>query len=123
MPQPPLRPTHLIVNLSQLRRNLEAIRTRVDPAKVLVMLKANAYGHGVDGVAPFIEPYMDYAGVATLEEGLHLRELGIRKPILVTGGALPSQLPWFIEHDLTVTASSPESLRVAEQQAAAAGKR
>ena len=53
----PLRPTHVVVNLSQLRRNVEAIRAKVSPARVLVMLKANAYGHGVDGVALFIEPF------------------------------------------------------------------
>jgi alanine racemase len=122
MPPPPLRPTHLVVNLAQLRRNLEAIRAWVNPAKVLVMLKANAYGHGVDGVAPFIEPYMDYAGVATLEEGVYLRTLGIKKPILVTGGTLPNQLPWFFEHDLTLTVSSPELLQTAERLAEAAGK-
>lgn len=123
MTMPPLRPTQLVVNLAQLRRNLEAIRARVKPAKVLVMLKANAYGHGVDGVAPFIEPYMDYAGVATLEEGLYLRTLGIKKPILVTGGTLPNQLPWFIEHDLTLTVSSPDLLQTAETLAETTGKR
>ena len=55
----PLRPTHLIVNLIQLRRNLEAIRAKVTPAKVLVMLKANAYGHGLEGVAHYLEPFVD----------------------------------------------------------------
>ncbi len=82
------RPVYLEINLSQLRRNIEAIRAHVAPAKVMPMIKANAYGHGVDGVAPFIEPYVDYLGVAILEEGIHLRELGITKPILVAGGTL-----------------------------------
>jgi alanine racemase len=118
----PLRATHLVVNLGQLRRNVEAIRTRAAPAKVLVMMKANAYGHGVDGVAPFIEPFVDFLGVATLGEGLHLRELGIRKPVLVSGGTLPEELPWFLAHDLTLTADSPELLRAADSAAQAAGK-
>lgn len=118
----PVRPTHLVVNLSQLRRNLDAIRAHVAPARVLVVLKANAYGHGVDGVAPFIAPYADYIGVAVLEEGIHLRRLGITKPILVMGGILPEQVPFFLEYDLTLTASHPALLDAAEQAAAQAGR-
>jgi len=118
-----MRPTFLEVNLPQLRKNIEAIRSHVTPAKVMAMVKANAYGHGTDGVAPFIEPYIDYFGVAILEEGIHLRELGIRKPILVAGGALPEQIPSFIEYDLILTASSPELLASADTAAASAKKR
>jgi alanine racemase len=118
-----MRPTFIEVNLPQLRKNVEAIRVHVAPAKVMPMIKANAYGHGVDGVAPYLEPYVDYFGVALLEEGIHLRELGIRKPILVAGGVLPEQLPAFIEHDLILTASSPELLASAEAAAESAKKK
>ena len=113
----PLRPTFLEVNLTQLRRNIEAIRARVAPALVMPMLKANAYGHGLDGVAPFIAPNVDYIGVATLEEGIQLRGLGIDKPILVAGGTLPEQLPYFAKFNLTLTASSPDLLRAADHLA------
>jgi alanine racemase len=115
-----MRPTYLEVNLPQLRKNLEAIRAHVVPSKVMLMVKANAYGHGVDGVAPFIEPYVDYLGVALVEEGIHLRELGIRKPILVAGGILPEQIPLFLEYDLIMTVSSPELLAAADSAAEAA---
>ena len=77
-----IRPTYLEVDLSQLGKNIETIKAHVAPAKIMPMIKANAYGHGVDGVAPYIEPYVDYFGVAILEEGIHLRGLGITKPIL-----------------------------------------
>ena len=110
-----MRPTYLEVNLTQLKNNLEAIRAQVAAAKVLLMVKANAYGHGVDGVAPFIEPYVDYIGVALVEEGMHLRELGIRKPILVAGATLAGQVPLFAEFDLTLTGSSAELLDVADE--------
>ncbi|MEW6241421.1 MAG: alanine racemase, partial [Chloroflexota bacterium] len=112
-----MRPTYLEVNLTRLKQNLENIRAHVAPAKVMAVLKANAYGHGVDGVAPFIAPFADYIGVATVEEGIHLREIGIDKPILVMGGTLPGQLPEFFEHDLTLAASSPDLLLAAEQLA------
>jgi alanine racemase len=117
-----MRPTFLEVNLDQLKTNLENIRAHVAPAKVLVVLKANAYGHGVDGVAPFIAPFADYIGVALVEEAIHLRALGIAAPILVMGGTLPEQLPDFFEHDLTLAASSLDLLAVAEKLAVSTRK-
>ena len=116
-----MRPSYLEVNLSQLKNNLKAIRAQVAPAKVMLMVKANAYGHGVDGVAPFIEPYVDYIGVALVEEGIHLRELGIRKPVLVAGATLTAQVPLFAEYDLTLTGSSIELLDIAEDVSRATG--
>jgi len=118
-----IRPVYLEVNLIQLKRNIEAIRARVAPAKVMPMIKANAYGHGMDGVAPFIEPYVDYFGVAILEEGIHLRKLGITKPILVAGGTLPNQVQYFAEYDLTLTGSSVNVLDAAEEVSSKTGKR
>ena len=118
-----IRPTYLEVNLSQLRKNIEAIKAHVTPAKVMPMVKANAYGHGVDGVAPYIEAHVDYLGVAIPEEGIHLRKLGITKPILVAGGTLPEQVSYFAEYDLTLTGSSVELLEVAEEVSRSTGKR
>ena len=118
-----MRPTYLEVNLSQLKKNLEAIRAQVTPAKIMPMVKANAYGHGVDGVAPFIEPYVDYLGVAIVEEGVHLRELGIRKPILVAGATLPEQVPLFAQYDLTLTGSSSSLLAIADEVSRSTGQR
>ncbi len=118
-----MRPTYLQVDLAQLKQNLENIRAHVAPAKVLVVLKANAYGHGVDGVAPFIAPFADYIGVAIVEEAIHLRKMGIATPILVMGGTLPGQLPDFFEYDLTLAASSLDLLTAAEQLAASTRKR
>lgn len=116
-----MRPTYLEVNLTQLQKNLEAIHAHVAPVKVMPMLKANAYGHGVDGVAPFIEPYVDYVGVALVEEGIHLRKLGLRKPILVAGATLAEQVSLFAEYDLTLTGSSIELLDIAEDVSRSTG--
>lgn len=116
----PARPTYLEVHLPRLRQNLENIRAHVAPAKVMAVLKANAYGHGVDGVAPYLAPDADYIGVALVEEGVHLRALGIDKPILVMGGSLPEQVPAFVQYNLTLTVSSPDLLDAAEEAAAGA---
>jgi len=108
------RPTYLEIDLPRLRVNINTIRQHVFPARICVMLKANAYGHGVERVAPFIEPFVDMLGVALLEEGMQLRSLGIQKPILVAGGAFEDQLDQFAKNDLRVTISSYEILRAAE---------
>lgn len=114
-----VRPTHVVVNLGQIKRNLEAIRAHVGAAKVMPIVKANAYGHGLDEVARFLAPQVDYIGVAVLEEGIHLRKLGIRTPLLVLGGIWGDQIPLYLKHNLTMTASSLERL---EQIDAAAGQ-
>lgn len=111
-----MRPTFLEINLNQLKTNLQNIRAHTK-TKIMVMVKANAYGHGIDGVAPFIEPYTDYFGVALVEEGIQLRNLGIKKPILVAGGTLIEQLPLFFDYDLTLTASSPDLLTATDHLA------
>jgi alanine racemase len=111
-----MRPTYLEVNLNQLKTNLQNIRAHTK-TKIITMVKANAYGHGVDGVAPFIESHTDYFGVALVEEGIHLRNLGIKKPILVAGGILIEQLPFFFDYDLTLTASSPDLLTATDHLA------
>jgi alanine racemase len=114
-----VRTTWAEINLSRLLRNLKAIRSHVEPAKVMVIVKANAYGHGLVEVAKFLAPHVDYFGVAVLEEGIHLRKAGIDTPILVLGGIWGNQIPQYIKHDLTLTAPSVERL---EQIEDAAGK-
>jgi alanine racemase len=118
-----VRPTHVVVNLSQIKRNLEAIRARVGAAKVMPIVKANAYGHGLDEVARYLAPQVDYIGVAVLEEGIHLRKLGIHAPLLVLGGIWGDQIPLYLKHDLTMTASSLERLEQIDGAAGALKKK
>lgn len=118
-----VRATWAEVNLARLRRNLEAIRAAVTPSKVMVVVKANAYGHGLVEVAKFLAPHVDYFGVAVLEEGIFLRELGLRTPILVLGGIWGEQVPRYLDHDLTFTASSVERLEQIDAAAGAAGRK
>jgi alanine racemase len=87
------------------------------------ILKANAYGHGLVEVARKLEAVgAPYVGVAYLEEGLRLRQHGVRLPVLVLGGIVGSQIPRFLEHDLTLTASSVDKLRAIDEHAAALGR-
>src|SRR5919197_3536268 len=102
-----LRPTYVEVDLDVLAENYRAIAAHVAPARVMPILKANAYGHGLVEVARVIERLgAPYIGVAYLEEALRIRQHGLRLPILVLGGILGTRIPRYIEHDITPTASS-----------------
>jgi alanine racemase len=114
-----IRATWAEVNLTRLSQNLQAIHAHVAPAKVMIVVKANAYGHGLAEVAKHLSSQTDYIGVAVLEEGILLRELGVNAPILVLGGIWGDQVPQYLQHDLTLTASSVERL---EQIDAVAGQ-
>src|SRR5438477_7404159 len=115
-----LRPTRIEVDLDVLAENYGAIAAHVAPARVMPILKANAYGHGLVEVARALEACgAPHLGVAYLEEGIRLRQHGVRTPVLVLGGIVGSQIPRFLEHDLTLTASSVDKLRAIDECAAA----
>lgn len=82
-----LRPTRAEIDLDAIAHNLAVLRAMAAPAKVLAVVKADAYGHGVVPVATRLEEDgVDGFGVALAEEGLELREAGIRAPIVVLNG-------------------------------------
>jgi alanine racemase len=118
-----VRATWAEIDLGRLSRNLQAIRAHVKPARVMIIVKANAYGHGLAEVARRLGPQADYIGVAVLEEGIFLRELGVTAPILVLGGIWGDQLPHYLRHDLTLTASSVERLEQIDAVAGGMGMR
>lgn len=107
-----IRPTRVEVDLNVLKENFKKIKERVGKVKIMPVLKANAYGHGLVRIAQFYsEMKADYLGVAVVEEGILLREKGIELPILVLGGIWGNQIPLFLKHDLTITASSIDKLK------------
>jgi alanine racemase len=115
-----LRPTYATVSRGRLRANLAAVKAAAAPARVMSILKANAYGHGLEAVARALAPVTDSFGVALVEEGIALRRLGIDRPILVMGGTWTRQIPLFLEHGLAITVPSIARLRDVEEAAAAA---
>lgn len=118
-----LRPTYAVVSLSRLRANLAAVKRHAAPARVMAVLKANAYGHGLEAVARALAPEVDAFGVALVEEGIGLRRLGLENPILVFGGIWTRQIPLFLEHRLTLTVPSLARLRDVEEAAGARNTR
>lgn len=119
-----LRPTQVTIDLDVIISNHLAIKSRAGDAKIMYILKANAYGHGLIRIAKHLETHgVQYFGVAYLEEGIMLREAGVTVPILVLGGIIGDQIPAFIEHNLTITASSISKLEQIEEAAKNMGKK
>jgi alanine racemase len=113
-----LRPTVVEVSLSRLAENLRAIQAAVGSAVVMPIVKANAYGHGLVPVARHLASLgVRSLGVAFLEEAVALREAGLALPILVMGGIFGDQIPLFLRHRLTMTASSIDKLKQIDEAA------
>ena len=82
-----LRPTRAEVLLDAIGHNLQVVRRAANGRKVLAVVKADAYGHGVVQVAQRLQAEgVDGFGVALAEEGIELREAGIDRAILVLNG-------------------------------------
>ncbi len=113
-----VRPTRVEVDLKILAENFKAVKAHIKDSKIMPILKANAYGHGLVRVAQLYEKLKaDYLGVAVVEEGILLREMGIKMPILVLGGVWGNQIPLFLKHNLSITASSIDKLNQIDETA------
>jgi alanine racemase len=93
----------LEIDFDAIRRNVEVLRALVAPAGVWPVLKANAYGHGLREVGAALEHTADGLCVYAPEEGLALREAGVRLPILVMGPTEPRYLEEVHAADLILT--------------------
>ncbi len=102
LPSEAIRPTRAEVNMANLRHNLRVIERTAGPARVWAVLKADGYGHGSKAIARTLER-AGVAGicVALLEEGVELREAGVRLPILVMGGHYGRAWEELLHYDLT----------------------
>src|SRR5215831_3256435 len=117
-----MRPTIVEVRLARLTENYRAIQTAVAPAAVMPIVKANAYGHGLVDVARHLAALgATSLGVGFVEEAIALRGVGLTLPILVMGGILGDQIPLFLRHALTLTASSVDKLRQIDESARTMG--
>jgi len=146
-----IRPTVATVSLDAIQSNLRAIhdllnresrapepqgtsRNPGEPAsakaparqapRIIAVVKANAYGHGAARVGPALEAAgASMLACADIEEGVLLREAGVKIPILVFGALSVSDLGGLFAHGLTPTVSTPAAARALEAAAARAGVR
>lgn len=117
LPSEAVRPTRAEINLAHLRHNLRVLQRAAGNAEVWSVLKADAYGHGSKAVARTIE--RAGAGgicVALLEEGVELREAGIRCPILIMGGYYGRAWGELLRHDLTPVVWDPAQIQTLAEE-------
>jgi alanine racemase len=106
-----LRPTWLEIDLGALARNYRRVRDLVAPRRVWCVVKADAYGHGADEVSGRLQAEgADSFAVATVDEGLQLREAGIGGRVLVMAGIEPVEA---VESAAAARASAEHGLEVA----------
>ena len=95
------RPARAQVYAAALRHNLQQVRLRTPRARIMAVVKADGYGHGLAWVARTLSDNVDAFGVASMEEGIQLREAGITHPIcLLEGFFSADELPLLAKHKL-----------------------
>ena len=108
------------IDLDAIRSNIMTMKECIPQGKkMLIVIKANAYGHGSVEIAEALDDMADYYGVACIEEAIELRNAGIAKPVLILGHIDESQFEELITYDITPTIFS---LQQAEELSRVAGK-
>jgi len=92
--------TWIEIDTGAARHNIDAFRG-ILPAEtaLMVVVKANAYGHGLEVYAPIAAERADWLGVNALDEALAIRALGIQKPVAILGYTDPAQLDIVVAND------------------------
>ena len=81
-----MRPAQATLSTENLIHNIDIIKKQSQCSKIIAMVKANAYGHGIRSVGLRLQKYVDMLGVASLDEALILRSVGVTCPILLAYG-------------------------------------
>lgn len=111
------------VNLSAIRRNVEAIKAGLRPGvEFCAVVKADGYGHGAVAVSrACLAGGADRLAVAFVEEGVELRKAGFNCPILVLGYTGPEEAPKALGYGLELTVVSAENAKAVADAALARG--
>jgi alanine racemase len=116
--------TWVEIDLDALIHNIREVRSRIgDRIGILLVVKADAYGHGAIEVSRVaVAGGVDMLGVATLQEGIELRQAGIDAPILILSPPMETETPAIVEYDLTCTVPSLSIARSLSRASDARGK-
>ena len=113
------------VNLDAVLYNLENMKKNINEnTKIIAVLKADGYGHGAVPIAREIQslPYIWGIAVATVEEGMELRNAGIQKPILILGYTYEEDYDTIVREDFRPAVFKKSMAQKLSQAAVKAGK-
>src|SRR5438046_7357478 len=102
------------IDRAALRHNAKVVRDRIGSAEMLAVVKANAYGHGLLGVAQALADDAQLFGVANVEEARTLRE-SLPHPIIILGPATPEERPIIAQIGFIPTISSLDEAQAFDQ--------
>ena len=112
------------VDLDAIMHNFMAARNHLPGnMKLLVTVKANAYGHGAVMVAKLLEKQVDYFALAAMDEAVQLRQAGITTPLLVLGPVLPADYSRAAREEISLTVSSLEEAKAISACGEAVGRK
>ncbi|OHB25208.1 MAG: alanine racemase [Parcubacteria group bacterium RIFOXYD2_FULL_52_8] len=105
------------IDTKALKRNYDTIRKHIGPKpKLMAVIKSNAYGHGIIECAKLFSSYgADWLGVDTAVEGLLVRKVIKKTPILALGYTLPEKIAEAAAKNISITVSSMEQLKIVQQ--------
>jgi len=110
------RPNQARLDLGALRHNVGVARRLAPAARIMAVVKANAYGHGAVMIAGALQPLVDALAVACLEEAVELRYAGVTAPILLLEGVFAAaELATAAQLDLWVSMDNEQQLHWLEQ--------
>ena len=109
---------HADVNLDAIYKNIQETRRLLKAdTKLMVIIKADGYGHGAIPIAKVLDPIVDAFGIAIIEEGIELRENGITRPLLILGVTPTPLYSKLVEYDIMPAVFSFESARLLAEEA------
>lgn len=109
-----VRPTWAAIDEASMAHNLRTVAAHVGPrCRVLAVVKADGYGHGaIDAARVFVSAGAWGLAVSLIEEGVELRQAGIRAPVLVLGGVHPGSEDVVVHASLTPVVWAPQHLQL-----------
>jgi alanine racemase len=113
------------VNLDAISRNIIEIKKKIGiNRKILVPVKANAYGHGAVGTSKALEKMpVDILGVSSIYEGKELVNAGITLPVMILGLVIPQESPEVVKYGITTTIMDTNLPNAISKEAVKQGKK
>lgn len=115
--------TYAQINLDAVNHNINNVIDKIGSnAKLLAVIKADAYGHGAVEIGRLLEDRCSFFGVACTAEALELINAGLTRPILILGYVSPCEYPKIVKHNIRIPIFSLEDAKALSEEAVHQGK-
>ncbi len=116
MPRPQQK-TWIEISESALVHNFRVLKKQAAPAQPMAIIKANAYGHGIQEVATLLKKEADWFGVDSIEEAFQLKKINVKQQILVLGYVPLARIKEAVDHGIHLTVSTAVTIQEIGQHA------